>query len=150
MANNAVQKCARTPNPKTGGFCDLGPEEPPEKEFQKAKALFQSIQHGSSKKHEGLETDSRTCTLYEHMVGITKYILEHQPAQALDQFEELSRLVKREMGLEDEFMNAGFTEAREDAVAPTKEPKPPEVVFAETERAIYRVGSVHAKANVSQ
>eukprot|EP00108_Taenia_solium_P002002 TsM_000933000 transcript=TsM_000933000 gene=TsM_000933000 len=127
-----------TPNPKTGGFCDLGPEEPPEKEFEKAKALFQSIHYGGSKEHEGLETDSRTCTLYEHMVGITKYILEHQPAQALDQFEELSRLVKREMGLEDEYMNAGFTEAREDAVAHTKEPKPPEVVFAETERAIYR------------
>ncbi|VDM31608.1 unnamed protein product, partial [Hydatigera taeniaeformis] len=127
-----------TPNPKTGGFCDLGPEEPPEKEFEKAKALFQSIQHGGSKKHEGLETDSQTCTLYEHMVGIAKYILEHQPVQALDQFEELSRLVKREMGLEDEFMNAGFTEAREDAVANTKGPKPPEVVFAEAERAIYR------------
>ncbi|EUB60383.1 Tyrosine-protein kinase transmembrane receptor ROR1 [Echinococcus granulosus] len=126
-----------TPNPKTGGFCDLGPEEPPEKEFEKAKALFQSIKHGGSKKHEGLETNSRTGTLYEHMVGITKYILEHQPAQALDQFEELSRLVKREMGLEGEFMDAGFTEAREDAVAPTEEPIPPAVVFAENERAIY-------------
>ena len=129
----------RTPNPKTGGFCDLGPEEPPEQEFEKAKAFFQSIHHGGAQKHENLETDSRTGTLYEHMVGLTKYILEHQPSQALDQFEEISRLVKREMGLEGEFMDAGFTEPREDAVAPSEAPKPPEIIFAENERAIYRV-----------
>lgn len=130
----------RTPNSQTGGFCNLGPEEPPQVEFEKAKALFLSIHHGGDTKHEGLETDTRTASLYEHMVGLAKYILEYQPAQALDQFEEISRIVKREMGLESVDMGTGFSEAREDAVAPTMEPKPPEVVFSEEERAIYHVG----------
>lgn len=133
----------RTPNAQTGGFCDLGPEEPPEHEFAKAKALLQSFHHGGDSRHDSVESDSRVGSVYEHMVNMTKYLLEYQPAQALDQFETISRLVKTESesGIGGSMVDAGLVEVHETALARDKEPKHPEVIHAEHERELFRVSS---------
>ncbi len=72
---------------------------------------------------------------------MTKYILEYQPAQALDQFETISRLVKREKaaGVGGSVFDAGIVEAQEDAIAKDQEPTHPEYKFAEHERSLFRV-----------
>ncbi|VUZ45027.1 unnamed protein product [Hymenolepis diminuta] len=95
-------------------------EQPDKKDpkdmVSETKALLMSFQSG----------ENQTTSVYDLMTGIIKYITEHQPSQAFDQFEEISRFVKLEMGMGNIL-----------GAVPTKEPKPSEVEFAEKERALY-------------
>lgn len=91
--------------------------------------------------YDNLETDAKSCSLYEHLVELMKYILEFQPTHALDQFETLSRVVKRERGagVGGSTMAAGISEPHSDALASTEEPKHPEHLNATFERTLFHV-----------
>ncbi|TPP63900.1 Radial spoke head protein 4 A [Fasciola gigantica] len=120
-------------------YADLGPELPPNEEFIRGKALLQSMHGGGPKMHdEGRDSDPTTGNLYEHMVTLLKLILETQPTHALDQFEELSRQVKRERGggAGGSGAGAGLIEEEIQAVAPTARLDTPTYMHAKIERTL--------------
>ncbi|CAL8103283.1 unnamed protein product [Calicophoron daubneyi] len=122
-----------------GGFADLGPELPASEDFLRGKALLQSMHGGGPRMHDqGRESDPTTGTLYEHLVSLIKLILETQPTHALDQFEELSRQVKRERGGGAGGSGAGAGLVKEDieATAPTKKEPSPDYLNAKIERTL--------------
>ncbi|KAA0189191.1 Radial spoke head protein 4 A [Fasciolopsis buskii] len=129
----AEQSDARKP------FVDLGPELPTNEEFLRGKALLQSMHGGGPKMHdEGRESDPTTGNLYDHMVTLIKLILETQPTHALDQFEELSRQVKRERGggVGGSGAGAGLVQEEIEAIAPTAKIDTPTYLHAKVERTL--------------
>ncbi|VDO16019.1 unnamed protein product [Rodentolepis nana] len=84
--------------------------------FSETKALLMSCHPG----------DNQSASVYDLMTGITKYIAQNKPSQAFDQFEEISRFIKLEMGMGNTLGGV-----------PTKKPKTPEAEFAEKERTLY-------------
>ncbi|KAG5452637.1 Radial spoke head protein 6 A [Clonorchis sinensis] len=123
------------------GFADLGPELPPPEEFLRGKALLQSMHGGGPGMHdENRDSDPTTGNLYEHLVTLLKVILEQQPTHAMDQFEELSRQVKRELGGGAGGSGAGAGLVQEDieATAPTAREDTPEYLHAKTERTLLK------------
>ncbi|VDP13596.1 unnamed protein product [Echinostoma caproni] len=127
-------------------FADLGPELPPEEDFLRSKALLQSMHGGGPGMHDtGRESDPTTGTLYEHMVSLLKLILETQPTHALDQFEELSRQVKKERGggAGGSGAGAGLVEADIEAMAPTAKPETLDYMHAKVERTLLHVSFIN-------
>ncbi|GAA51180.1 radial spoke head protein 4 homolog A [Clonorchis sinensis] len=123
------------------GFADLGPEMPPPEQFLRGKALLQSMHGGGPGMHdENRDSDPTTGNLYEHLVTLLKVILEQQPTHAMDQFEELSRQVKRELGGGAGGSGAGAGLVQEDieATAPTAREDTPEYLHAKTERTLLK------------
>ncbi|CAH8593945.1 unnamed protein product [Dicrocoelium dendriticum] len=126
------------------GYADLGPELPAVEEFIRGKALLQSMHGGGPGLHdESRSSDPRTGNLYEHLVSLLKLILEKQPTHALDQFEELSRQVKREKGGGAGGSGAGAGLVKEDieATAPADREESLDYLHAKVERTLLH----HAK-----
>lgn len=121
------------------GYCDLGPELPPPEEFTRGKALLQSMHGGGPGMHdENRESDPTTGNLYEHLVSLLKLILELKPTHALDQFEELSRKVKRERGggSGGSGAGAGLVTEEIEAKAPTAVEETADYLHAKVERTL--------------
>lgn len=120
-------------------FVNLGPELPPLEEYVRGKALLQSLHGGGPKMHDaGKDTDPTAGSLYEHLVYLLKLILETQPTHALDQFEELSRQVKKERGGGAGGSGAGAGLIKEDieATAPTFKDPNADYRHAKIERSL--------------
>ncbi|KAF6779978.1 hypothetical protein AHF37_00559 [Paragonimus kellicotti] len=121
------------------GFADLGPELPPAEEFLRGKALLQSMHGGGPGMHdENRDSDPTTGNLYEHLVSLLKLILEQKPTHSLDQFEELSRQVKRERGGGAGGSGAGAGLVTEDieATSPTAKQETAAYLHAKVERTL--------------
>ncbi|KAF7260906.1 hypothetical protein EG68_01710 [Paragonimus skrjabini miyazakii] len=121
------------------GFADLGPELPPAEEFLRGKALLQSMHGGGPGMHdENRDSDPKTGNLYEHLVSLLKLILEQKPTHSLDQFEELSRQVKRERGGGAGGSGAGAGLVTEDieATSPTAKQETAAYLHAKVERTL--------------
>lgn len=79
---------------------DLGSEVPFPKDYMQAKVLLQSIQSAKTNETKvpnpnGPEPINQN--LYEHLIKMLKYFLEIQPQNGLDQFEEISYQIKRNL-----------------------------------------------------